>query len=267
MTKSPGYRSAPFTANRRVVAAAAAAGNRQNNIHSIIEVDIIEPRRLLREHRRKSGERLSLTAYIIFCLARTVDQFPSVNSFRKGRKLILLNDVTVSATVEREIDGERMPEIFSIHAAQTKTYRQIHDEIRSAQQNREDRLGALSGSTWIRFIPGFLLRAFVRAASRSIFMAKRFGKVGVTAVGMFGSGAQWFIPLSGGTVVVTVGGIVERPAFVDGRLEPREMLCLTVSFNHDIVDGAPAARFTKRLAELIRSGDAIREAIGGPPGA
>jgi pyruvate/2-oxoglutarate dehydrogenase complex dihydrolipoamide acyltransferase (E2) component len=40
----------------------------------------------------------------------------------------------------------------------------------------------------------------------------------------------------------------------------RETLCLTVSFNHDIIDGAPAARFVKRLSELVKSGDAIREA-------
>jgi pyruvate/2-oxoglutarate dehydrogenase complex dihydrolipoamide acyltransferase (E2) component len=34
----------------------------------------------------------------------------------------------------------------------------------------------------------------------------------------------------------------------------REILNLTVMFNHDVVDGAPAARFTRRLVELIESG-------------
>jgi pyruvate/2-oxoglutarate dehydrogenase complex dihydrolipoamide acyltransferase (E2) component len=32
------------------------------------------------------------------------------------------------------------------------------------------------------------------------------------------------------------------------------MLDLTVAFDHDVVDGAPAARFVKRLVELIESG-------------
>ncbi len=31
-------------------------------------------------------------------------------------------------------------------------------------------------------------------------------------------------------------------------------LCLTVCFDHDIIDGAPAARFVTRLKELIESG-------------
>jgi len=31
-------------------------------------------------------------------------------------------------------------------------------------------------------------------------------------------------------------------------------LSLTISFNHDIIDGAPAARFAQRLKDLIESG-------------
>jgi len=88
-------------------------------------------------------------------------------------------------------------------------------------------------------------------------MQKRFGVVGVTAVGMFGSGSMWILPLTSATVTVAVGAIAKRPTLVDGGLQEREHLCLTVSFDHDIVDGAPAARFTRRLAELISSGDEL----------
>ncbi|MCG8353589.1 MAG: 2-oxo acid dehydrogenase subunit E2 [Chloroflexales bacterium] len=76
-------------------------------------------------------------------------------------------------------------------------------------------------------------------------MARRYGVVGVTAVGMFGPSPMWIVPLSGATVVVGVGSIVERP------------VCLTLSFDHDIIDGAPAARFTKRFAELLMGGDML----------
>jgi pyruvate/2-oxoglutarate dehydrogenase complex dihydrolipoamide acyltransferase (E2) component len=37
------------------------------------------------------------------------------------------------------------------------------------------------------------------------------------------------------------------------------MLDLTVAFDHDVVDGAPAARFVKRLVELIESGYGLEE--------
>lgn len=257
MNKKRNYRVVPFTMNRRMVAAAASVGRERNNIHAIIEVDITEPQRLMHEHRQRTGERLSLTAFIISCLARAIAENPNLNSFRKGRKLILLDDVTISSLVEREIAGENVPEPFGIRSAQTKTYRQIHDEIRAAQRHGEDGLGGPSGTRWIRFIPGFLMRMFIRAASRSINMMNRFGAVGVTAVGMFGNEALWFIPLSGATVAVTVGGIVERPSASGGRIESREHLCLTVTFNHDIVDGAPAARFLKRFSELLMSSEPL----------
>ena len=40
----------------------------------------------------------------------------------------------------------------------------------------------------------------------------------------------------------------------NGRIAIREYLSMTISFDHDIIDGAPAARFTQRLKELIESG-------------
>jgi hypothetical protein len=54
--------------------------------------------------------------------------------------------------------------------------------------------------------------------------------------------------------MVTVGGIGEKPALVGGRVANREYLSLTISVDHEVVDGAPAARFTRRLKELIESG-------------
>jgi hypothetical protein len=71
---------------------------------------------------------------------------------------------------------------------------------------------------------------------------------------MFGNGAGWGIPPAAATtLMLTVGGIGEKQVVVDGHVAVREYLSLTISFDHDIVDGAPAARFTQRLKELIES--------------
>jgi hypothetical protein len=56
---------------------------------------------------------------------------------------------------------------------------------------------------------------------------------------------------------VTVGGIGQKSGIVDGHIAIREYLSLTISFDHDIIDGAPAARFTQRLKELIESGSGL----------
>lgn len=263
MTKKTGYRKIPLTFNRRAVIASATVTREKNTIHGITEIDIHEPRRLIREHLEKTGEKLSLTAYIVTCLAQAVKEFPQFNSFCKGRKLVILDDITISVLIERDIQGEKVPEPIGISKAQEKTFRQIHDEIREAQKSTGENLGSFSGMSWVRLIPNFLFRTFVRVADKNIGMAKRYGKVAVTAVGMFSKNATWFIPHGSATVLLTVGGITEKTLQIAGDYVKREHLCLTVSFDHDIVDGAPAARFITRLTELLGSGEVLPPEVTG----
>jgi pyruvate/2-oxoglutarate dehydrogenase complex dihydrolipoamide acyltransferase (E2) component len=56
------------------------------------------------------------------------------------------------------------------------------------------------------------------------------------------------------TLGLTIGGMAEKPGVVEGRVEIREYLCVTVSVDHDIIDGAPEVRFIRRLKELVESG-------------
>ena len=249
-----GFTSERISFNRKVVAASAAVTARKSTIHSLCETDITLPRRIMREHFERTGDKLSFTAYIVFCLAQVIKEHPHLNAFRRGNRLITLDDVTVSVLVEREISGERVPEPLAIKAAQSLTFREINEMIRAARALSASSLGGFSGMTWIRHIPGFLLKAFVRLADRNIRLAKRYGKVAVTAVGMFSREPVWFIPHGSGTVLITVGSIEKRMAFNGECHEAREFLCLTGSFDHDIVDGAPAARFMNQFLETLKSG-------------
>ncbi len=52
----------------------------------------------------------------------------------------------------------------------------------------------------------------------------------------------------------TEGGIGEKPGVVDGHIAFRGCLCLTISFDHNMIDGAPAARFTRQLKDLFERG-------------
>jgi pyruvate/2-oxoglutarate dehydrogenase complex dihydrolipoamide acyltransferase (E2) component len=76
---------------------------------------------------------------------------------------------------------------------------------------------------------------------------------------MFGKGGGWGIPINDHTLDLTLGGIAEKPGVVDGQIAIREYLCITLSFNHALIDGAPATRFTERLKELIESGYGLAE--------
>jgi pyruvate/2-oxoglutarate dehydrogenase complex dihydrolipoamide acyltransferase (E2) component len=253
-----GYKSLPLGFYRQAIIASASVTKEKNAIHSFTEVDITEPRRLIKEHFERTGEKLSLTAYIVTCLAQVIKQHPQLNSFIKGRRLIILDDVTVSVLIEREMAGEKVPEPIGIKQAQEKSFRQIHNEIREAKKQQSDKLGSLSGTTWLRFIPNFLLKTFIRIADKNLHMAKIYGKVAVTAVGMFSKEAVWFIPHGSATVLITIGSISQKVIETDGHFVSREHLCLTTSFDHNIVDGAPASRFMNQLVETIKSGKLLQ---------
>jgi pyruvate/2-oxoglutarate dehydrogenase complex dihydrolipoamide acyltransferase (E2) component len=98
--------------------------------------------------------------------------------------------------------------------------------------------------------------AFVR------MLVAQAGTVAVTAVGMFGHSSGWALAPSWHTLGLAVGNIASKLVVVGGRIEPREILSLTVAFDHDVVDGAPAARFVRRLLALIESGYGL--AVGQP---
>jgi pyruvate/2-oxoglutarate dehydrogenase complex dihydrolipoamide acyltransferase (E2) component len=224
---------------RRALAVMYRSVRRKPMIHGLIEVDVTRAREFLRDHKAKTGESLSFTAFIITCLAHAVDENKSVQACRKGSKhLVLFDDVDVATPIERDMAGQKQPIVYIIRAANKKTFRQIHHEIRGAQVNTVEQ--AWEGLKDFRFLPMVVFRfiwpIFWWMKGRFPHVQKKYGgTVGISAVGMFGKSA------------------------VDGQIAIREYLCMTLSFNHDLIDGAPAARFTERLKELIESGYGLAE--------
>lgn len=273
------YQVVPFPKLRRVLAMMYPAVQRAHKIHGLIEVDVTEARRYLHEHEAQTGERLSFTAYIVACLARAVGENKSVNAVRKGGKqLAIFDDVDVDLAIERDLEGRKQPIGYSVRGANKKPFREIHREIRAAQMAAVERTWeGFQAERWLMRVPMIGLRAlwaiFWWARGRFPRVQRRYGgTVGLTAVGMFDKGGGWGIPLTYRTLDVTLGGIAEKPGVVDGRIAIREYLCVTLSFDHDVIDGAPAARFVSRLRELIEGAyglpeheaEAAREPIGRP---
>src|SRR6266536_2087736 len=104
-------------------------------MHGLIEVDITEARRAIRAYRARSGAPLSLTDFLISCLARAVDAGKAMQAYRPGRRrLVLFADVDVGTMVEREVGGARIPVPHIIRAANAKGLGQIQREIRTARE-------------------------------------------------------------------------------------------------------------------------------------
>ena len=256
----PSFEVKPFPRERHDVVDALEVGVRRHMVHALLELDVTRARELIRERGASEGERLSFTAFIVASLARAIEADRRLHAYRDWRgRLVLFDEVDVVTLVESERDGVAVPHV--IRAANRRSVHEIHREIRRIQVEpaaSAQRSGVLMRLS--RVVPGLLRRLFFRVLRRAPRWLKRTaGTTLVTAVGMFGMGGGWvvgIVPLH--TLSLTVCGITRKPGVVDGRVEVREYLALTASIDHDIVDGAPAARFAKRLRELIEGADVLR---------
>jgi pyruvate/2-oxoglutarate dehydrogenase complex dihydrolipoamide acyltransferase (E2) component len=75
---------------------------------------------------------------------------------------------------------------------------------------------------------------------------------------MFADGSGFAIaPPTLASLVVVVGGLSRRPRVVDDNIEARDVLDLTVTIDHNVVDGAPATRFGADLRQLLHTAAAL----------
>ena len=260
--KHADYQLVPYPKMRRATAVVLRSFQRKPMMHGLIEVDVTTAREFLREHKARTGESLSFTAFIIGCVGKAVDEHKTVQAYRQGWKhLVVFDDVDVAIVIEHDVAGQKVPLLYVIRAANRKTFWEIHDEIRAIQV--QDMAKSVLGFTALPFLPAVLftrllyriLRTFPQLHKRVV------GTVGVTAVGMFGKGSGWGIPVAAASLAVTLGGLASKPGVIDGHIAIRDYLCMTLSFDHRITDGGPAARFAERLKELIESGYGLDDSM------
>jgi pyruvate/2-oxoglutarate dehydrogenase complex dihydrolipoamide acyltransferase (E2) component len=240
-------------------------GRHRHHIPILVEIDVTEARSAIHALKVKTGKGMSFTGWIVKCLAQAISEHKYVHALRNNkRQLVIFEDVDVSIIIERTVAGEKLPMPYIIRKANEKTLAQIHAEIRAAQTSPVEVGTVQLGSSQIAWLmqifmllPQFLRNLlFWQPLFRDPFRIKRMmGTVSVTAVGMFGGGGMsWGIPIGIHPLLIAVGGIAKRPGTIDERITIREYVGMTIMFDHDVTDGAPVARFMKRLQELMTSG-------------
>ena len=222
-----------------------------NPTHALLQCDVTETRIYL----KRFDPPLSLTAYLVSAVARAAAAHPEVHAYRNWRgKLVIHHHVDVATLIEVRDSTGSFPLAHLVRDADQRSADDISAEIRNV---KADPTAGVSGRLYSRTgplasrIPG-AVALFYLIAGRSVRMRRMTGTVSVTSVGMFGGGGGFGIghPTIQ-TLTVLVGGMSQRAWVVDGQIEPREILDLTVTVDHDVVDGAPEARFVADLRRLV----------------
>lgn len=253
------FEAHPFPRERMVTVQGGRLASKKHTVYGLIEVDVTEPRQKIRDYKERTGETISFTAFLIACLGKAVDADKRIHAYRDWRnRLILFDDVDVNTMIEVQAEGRTRVVPHWVRAANHRSLRDIHDEIRKTQQKPEETTE--NNVKWMGYLPGCIWSIFFWFIFKNPHSLKTsFGTVGVTSVGIFGQGTGWAIPFGLHTLDVAIGSITKKPAVVDDQIQVREFLCLTLCFDHDIVDGGPAARFTQRFKEIIENGQPLDE--------
>lgn len=267
--KKPRYAFHRFPASRQSTMDIGRLGLKKHHIRALIELDVTDSRSRLREMRNHSGEKLSFTAWLLSCIARACSEHRQAHALRRGKNgLVLFDDVDISLVVEKKYRGELVPLPLVIRGAQAKKVNEITAEIENAKNEQvHDESGlVLSGGRNALVMKFFLaLPQRIRLLIWKLILAnpvrtqKMMGTVVVTSVGMMGKVAGWIVPVSIHPLCFALGSIVKKPGVVKDKIAVREYLEMTVLLDHDVIDGAPAARFIARLSDLVENGFGLSE--------
>ncbi len=253
-----------FPSSRQFTINIGRLAARKHYVQALLEIDVTKGRKRIRGIKRTPGAKLSFTSWIITCIGRALAEHKQVHALRKGRaKLVLFDDVDLSILVEKEVDGVPVPLPLVIRAIDKKSVAEIYDEIERAKKTTTEGGGGLiigerRESSPVRLyalLPGFLRLLVWRVLLRNPFRVQRMmGTAVLTSVGMMGAADGWIVPTTIHPVCFALGSITRKGGAGKARPAIREYLKMTILFDHDVVDGAPAARFTARLVELLENG-------------
>ncbi len=189
----------------------------------IMEADVTEAAEL------REQLKVSYTAMIVKAVADALKEVTMINSTLDGESIKIFEDVNVGVAVATE-KGLVVP---VVHDADKKTLKEIDAKIvELTEKAREAKLSKEDVES---------------------------GTFTVTNLGMFG--VDFFIPIINPpeAAILAVGRVAQKVVLKDGRIEARSIMMLSLTYDHRIIDGAPAAQFLRAVKEKIEKPSVLSE--------
>ena len=185
-----------------------------------------ELRPKFREQVEKAGGNLTVTAVLVKVLAAAVKQFPQFNASLDPQANAIIYKKYVNVGVA--VDTDRGLLVPVIRNADQKNITQIAIEMHQLSE---------------------------KARARKLTLDEMSGG-GISISNLGGIGGTYFTPIVNWPEVAILGvsrGIIEPVWRSDwpGGFEPRQLLPLSLSYDHRVIDGADAMRFLRWVVEAI----------------
>ncbi|MCL2652626.1 MAG: 2-oxo acid dehydrogenase subunit E2 [Propionibacteriaceae bacterium] len=194
-----------------------------NHVKADVE-DLIELRHRLNADLSDDQLKLTLTDLLVKILAKAIKRMPIVNATVSGDVIMLPESINIGVAMALD-QGLIVP---VVHDADKKDVFAISKEIRALSEK------ANKGSLAEEDITG--------------------GTFTVTNLGSYGS-VDFFTPIINQpeSAILGVGAARKEPAIVDGAITGRWLMGLSLTYDHRVIDGAPAAKFMAVILDLLRN--------------
>lgn len=257
----PEYSLHKFPKSRIATIDVCDIGLKKHHIAALIEVDVTASRQKIRAYNKNTGN-ISFSAWLIKAIGAAIHGHKRSGAYLRGkREVVLFEDVNISFLVEKELNGEKVPFPILFKKVNELSLEDITRQLtnsKNEQVNEKDIVLHRKSTKAERLyyhMPGFMRRFIWKIMLRQpVSTFNRMGNAAVSSVGMMGRINGWFIPISIHPVCFGIGSIIKKPVVVNDKIEIREMMNMTILIDHDVMDGAPMARFIAELSKNIERG-------------
>jgi pyruvate dehydrogenase E2 component (dihydrolipoamide acetyltransferase) len=176
----------------------------------------------------KDKDKVSITDFLVKAVAKSLEMKPHMNVTLDGEEIKVLKDIHVGVAIALQ-SGLIVPVLRNPDQKSLSTVsKELKDFVKRSKRNKLNP-DETSGGTFT-----------------------------ITNVGAYNS-VDWFTPIINQpeSAILGVGRIVEKPAVVKGQIVIRPLMGLSLSFDHRVIDGAPAADFLATLIALIEKPNRI----------
>lgn len=213
----------------RTMAKSKATAAHVTNIDEADITKLVALREKEKDRAAKKGIHLTYIPFVIKAVVAALEEHPYVNASLddESEEIILKKYFNIGVAVDTK-DGLMVPVVKN---AKEKSIFMLADELLKLSEKARERtidLADLKGGT---------------------FTITNYGSVG----GIYGSPIINYPEVA----ILGVGKILEKPVVVDGKIEIRKILPLSLSFDHRIIDGAEAARFMNTIIDHLEDPDLI----------
>jgi pyruvate/2-oxoglutarate dehydrogenase complex dihydrolipoamide acyltransferase (E2) component len=221
----------PFKGKRRMIARKmVAAKTRVPHALLVDEADvsgILAERTRIRETGEWAGVRITILPFIMKAVAGALQRHPALNaSLDEDREEIVLKKrVDVGMAVDAE-DGLVVPVVRNADAKSVIELAREIERLSAAARDGTLGPGDLSGGTFT-----------------------------ISSVGSIGGLFSYPVINVPEAAILAAHKIVTRPVVRDGEVVPRDMMYLSLSFDHRIVDGGEATRFLNEVVRRIEASE------------